>query len=1060
MLMKALPLAKWSVWIVLLLLAQTIYAQEVSVKGTVISGTDNYPVIGASVIEKGTTNGIITDMDGNFILSVAKGAVIQISYIGYVTQEIQADADKTVNIILKEDAQNLSEVVVTGYSSQKKADLTGAVAVVKMADIKDINNSNAVQSLQGRVPGIHVTNTGQPNGDVDVKIRGVSTLGNSKPLYIIDGVPSTRSMNEIATSDIESIQVLKDASAASIYGSRAANGVIIVTTKKGKTGGTHVEFRASLTAQQWQRSLDLLNAEQYGRVRFQAGINDRATLNTTTLSGGQANPNMDKTTYMYDVAWNNNIPTLNGVIMPEYLYVGDQALMRAADTDWVKEISRTGFTQNYNVTVTNGNDKGRSLFSVDYYGNDGTVKGTYFDRITGRINSDYKLFDDRVTIGENLSLSKTRNSTLSGTDMQDRARLIQPLVPVHSLDGGWGGPASNMSDRQNPVRLIEDNKQNHEDVFRLFGDINLSVDIMKNLTFRSKLGLDYTWYWKRDMQKTYQSGYLSDNTARLDTYSNTGGNWILSNTLQYKFDLGKSNFDVMVGQEMMKYRLEEMSAGRDGFLLETDDYMYLNAGETNFRNAGKADSYALSSFFGKINYTFDNKYLASVTVRRDGSSRFGVNNRWGTFPAFSLGWRISEEGFFEKAKNVVSDLKLRYGWGKTGNQETNSDGVTYNYAAYGLYQARYFTDPTWERDEGTAYDITGAGQGQLQSGFLRTQRPNPDLKWEATTQHNAGIDFGLFNQMLTGSVDYFYKKTNDILVKPPYIATIGFGGDRWVNGASMENSGIEFMLTYSHKIGEVDLSISGNIASYKNKITKLPEDVINSYAGNGNDQTILGRPWKSLFGYVADGLFQNEEEVANSPAQPGKGVGRIRYKNLNNDNEINDEDRTWLGVEDPKFLYGLNISASWKQFDVSLFWNGQVGSHAYNSQKAYTDFFGFFGGQNYGSRLLDAWRPDNMGSTIPAVSSSDVNNEQRVSSYFVENTSFLKLANLEIGYRVPDSWVKAARMESARLYLSGQNLLTIKKGWGDNAFTGADPETPNLAYPVPRAITFGVNVSF
>lgn len=601
MLMKALPLAKWSVWIVLLLLAQTIYAQEVSVKGTVISGTDNYPVIGASVIEKGTTNGIITDMDGNFTLSVAKGAVIQISYIGYVTQEIQADADKTVNIVLNEDSQNLSEVVVTGYSSQKKADLTGAVAVVKMADIKDINNSNAVQSLQGRVPGIHITNTGQPNGDVDVKIRGVSTLGNSKPLYIIDGVPSTRSMNEIATSDIESIQVLKDASAASIYGSRAANGVIIVTTKKGKTGGTHVEFRASLTAQQWQRSLDLLNAEQYGRVRFQAGINDRATLNTTTLSGGQANPNLDKTTYMYDVAWNNNIPTLNGVIMPEYLYVGDQALMRAADTDWVKEISRTGFTQNYNVTVTNGNDKGRSLFSVDYYGNDGTVKGTYFDRITGRINSDYKLFDDRVTIGENLSLSKTRNSTLSGTDLQDRARLIQPLVPVHSLDGGWGGPASNMSDRQNPVRLIEDNRQNHEDVFRLFGDVNLSVDIMKNLTFRSKLGLDYTWYWKRDMQKTYQSGYLSDNTARLDTYSNTGGNWILSNTLQYKFDLGKSNFDVMVGQEMMKYRLEEMSAGRDGFLLETDDYMYLNAGETNFRNAGKADSYALSSFFGKIN---------------------------------------------------------------------------------------------------------------------------------------------------------------------------------------------------------------------------------------------------------------------------------------------------------------------------------------------------------------------------------------------------------------------------------------------------------------------------
>lgn len=1039
--MKTSPLAKWCVWIGMLFIAQTIWAQQLSIKGTVLSGTDNFPVIGASVIEKGTTNGTITDMDGRFSLAVSQGAIIQISYIGFVTQEIPADGNTTLDIVLKENTQALSEVVVTGYSSQKKADLTGAVAVVKMDDIKDINNSNAVQSLQGRVPGIHITNTGQPNGDVDVKIRGVSTLGNSKPLYIIDGVPSTRSMNEIATSDIESIQVLKDASAASIYGSRAANGVIIVTTKKGKAGGTHVDFRASVTAQQWQRSLDLLNAEERGMIQWQAAMNDGK------------DPNFGD----YSFKWStgaNGYPVLNQVVLPEYLYVGDEKVMRAADTDWVKEISRTGFTQNYNVTVTNGNEKGRALFSVDYYGNNGTVKGTYFNRVTARINSDYKLFDDRVTIGENLSLSKTRNSALQGKDLQDRARLIQPLVPVRSLDGGWGGPSSNMSDRQNPVRLIEDNKQNHEDVFRLFGDVNLSVEILKGLTFRSKLGLDYTGYWKRDMQKTYVSGFLSEKTAKLDTHSNYGGNWILSNTLQYKFDWGKSNFDLLIGQEMMKYKLEEMSAGRDGFLLETEDYMYLNAGENNFRNSGKADSYALSSFFGKINYSYDNKYLASFTLRRDGSSRFGANHRWGTFPAFSLGWRVSEEAFFEKAKNVVSDLKLRYGWGKTGNQEID------NYAAFGLYAARYYTDPTWERDEGTAYDMTGAGQGQLQSGFLRTQRANPDLKWEATTQHNAGIDFGLFNQMFTGSIDYFFKKTDDILVKPPYIATIGFGGDRWVNGASMENSGIEWMLSYTHRIGEVDLTVTGNIATYRNKITKLPEDVINSYPGNGNDQTILGRPWKSLFGYVADGLFQSQQEVDAHADQPGKGVGRIRYQDINEDGKINDEDRTWLGVEDPKFLYGLNVNLSWNNFDFSMFWNGQVGSHAYNDQKGYTDFFGFFGGQNYGARLLDAWRPDHTDSTIPAVSSSDVNNEQRRSSYFVENTSFLKLANLEIGYRLPGRWLQPARMESARVYLSGQNLLTIKKGWGDNAFTGVDPETPNLAYPVPRAFTVGVNVSF
>lgn len=1045
--MKTSTLSKLCVYIALLLTTTFVYAQQVTVTGSVTSATDNYAVIGASVIEKGTTNGTITDIDGNFSLTLPAGGVLQISYVGYLTQEVPVTKNERLAILLKEDVQALGDVVVTGYSSQKKADLTGAVTVVKVDEIKTINSSNAMQSLQGRVPGIHVTNTGNPTGDVDVKVRGVSTLGNSKPLYIIDGVPSTRSMNEIATSDIESIQVLKDASAASIYGSRAANGVIIVTTKKGKAGGTHVEFRASVTAAQWQRSMDLLNAEQRGQAQWLAAMTDGD------------DPNYGN--YTFD--WHqdaNGFNVLDQVNRPQYLYVGGVATMEATDTDWVKEISRTGFIQNYNVTVTNGGEKGRSLFSVDYYGNKGTIKGSYFNRLVARINSDYKLFNDRVTIGENLSISKTRQSALDAANLQDRARLIQPLVPVRAMDGSWGGPASNMGDRQNPVRMIEDNKQNYFDVVRLFGDVNLDVEIMKGLNFRSKLGIDYTGYWKRNMQKSYQSGFLSDNTARLDTESNYGGNWILSNTLNYKFDLGRHSFDLLAGQEMMKYKFEWMSAGRDGYVLETEDYMYLDAGESNFRNGGSATSYALSSFFGKVSYAFDSKYLASFTLRRDGSSRFGANNRWGTFPAFSLGWRISEEGFFEGAKEVVSDLKLRYGWGKTGNQVTINNGVEENYAAYGLYSPLYGTDATWERDKGTAYDITGANQGTLSSGFIRTQRANPNLKWEATTQHNAGVDFGFLNQRFVGSFDYFFKETNDILVKPPYIATIGYGGDNYVNGASMENRGFEFILTYNQKIGEVDLSVTGNIASYKNKITELPEDVINSYPGNGNDQTILGRPWKSIFGYVTDGLFQSQEEVDAHVEQAGKGLGRIRYKDLNNDGKINDEDRTWLAEEDPDFLYGLNIAASWKNFDISMFWNGQVGSYTYNSNKEFTDFFGFFGGQNYGTRLLDGWRPDNTNTKIPAVSNNDVNNEKRISDYFIENTSFLKMANFEIGYRVPENILKMARIQSARLYISGQNLLTIKKGWGDNAFTGADPETPKFAYPVPSSFTFGLNISF
>ncbi len=1045
--MKTSAIGKVWIGFLLLFLTHIAHAQQLSVTGTVVSGTDNFSVIGASVLQAGTTNGTVTDLDGKFALSVPKGATIRISYIGFISQEIKIENTVPLNIILKEDVHALGDVVVTGYSSQKKADLTGAVSVVKVDEIKTINTSNAIQSLQGRVPGVYIKNTGSPNGDVDVKIRGVSTLGNSKPLYIIDGVPSTRSMNDIAVSDIESIQVLKDASAATIYGSRAANGVIIVTTKKGKAGGTNIEFRTSLTASMWQRSLDLLNAEEHGVVKWQAAINDGV------LKDPSSNAKVGD--YTYD--WNrdaNGDAVLNKVIMPEYLQVGGVNVMKAADTDWIKEISRTGFIQNYNVTLTTGTDKGRALFSADYYGNDGTVKGTYFDRITARINSDYKLFDGRVVIGENLTLSKTRSSLLSGGGLQDNARTIQPLVPVHSLDGGWGGPSSGMSDRQNPVRVIEDNKQNHEDLFRLFGDINLDAEIIKNLHFRSKLGLDYTGYWKRNMQKTYVSGFMTENTARLDTDTNYGGNWVLSNILNYKFDLGKHGFDMLVGQEMLKYRLEWMSGGRDGYLIENPDYMYLDAGESNFRNGGSATTYSLSSFFGKINYNYDNKYLASFTLRRDGSSRFGENNRWGTFPAFSLGWRVSEEAFFNGVKNVVSDLKLRYGWGQTGNQEID------NYAAYGLYNAVYYTDPTFERDRGTAYDITGTGQGTLPSGFIRTQRPNENLKWEATTQHNVGIDFGILDQRFSGSLDYFFKESSDILVKPPYIATIGYGGDRYVNGASMENQGFEFLLTYNQQIGEVNLTITGNIASYRNKITELPEDVVNSYPGNGNDQTILGRPWRSIFGYIADGLFKSQADIDAHAEQAGKGLGRIRYKDLNGDGKINDEDRTWLGVEDPDFIYGLNLAATWKQFDITMFWTGQVGAHAYNNLKEFTDFYGFFGGQNYGSRLLDSWTTTNPNSTIPAASASNVNNENRTSSYFVENTSFLKMTNLEIGYRLPVNALKSFRIQNARVYLSGQNLLTLHKGWGDNAFTGADPETPNMAYPVPRSFTFGLNVSF
>jgi TonB-linked SusC/RagA family outer membrane protein len=615
-----------------------------------------------------------------------------------------------------------------------------------------------------------------------------------------------------------------------------------------------------------------------------------------------------------------------------------------------------------------------------------------------------------------------------------------------------------MSDRQNPVRVIDDNKQNHKDMLRLFGDVNLDFEIIKDLHFRSMLGMDYSFSWERNMQLTYKSGFLSESVARLNNYNNLWGNWVWSNTLNYNFDLGKSKFDLLAGQEMIDYYSEWTQAGREGYTSEDPDYMYLDAGEKNKTNSGSATAYRLLSYFGKVNYSFDSRYLASFTIRYDGSSRFGSNNRFGTFPAFSLGWRLSEEAFMESTRSVVSDLKLRYGWGKTGNQEIG------DFASYGLYEALYGSDPTWNPDNGTAYDIAGNGVGSLPSGYRRIQQANPNLRWETATQNNIGLDFGFWDQKLFGSFDYFMKTTEDILIKPPYIATLGEGGDRWVNGATLDNKGYEFILSYVGKQGDFKYEVTGNIAGYRNKVVKLPDDVINSYPGNGTDQTILGRPLNSMFGYIADGIFRTQEEVDAHAAQTGKGLGRIRYKNIydaeDDVNDINDRDRTWLGVADPKFVYGLNFSLTYKLWDFSMFWNGIAGGKVYNSSKEFTDFVGFFGGENYGTRTLDAWTPQNSGSDIPALSANDLNWERRYSTYFIESSSYFKLRSLELGYRLSDKLCKSMYMQGARFYFLGENLLTIKKSWGDDRYTGIDPETPNSGYPIPFSLTFGVNVSF
>ncbi|WP_201983461.1 SusC/RagA family TonB-linked outer membrane protein [Hymenobacter rubidus] len=1002
---------------------------------------------GVTVLVKGTNLGTNTDMDGKFSINVPEGATLVFSFVGYKTKEVPVGSESTVAAQLVTDAAALDEVVVTGYQVQRKADLTGAVSVIKSDEVRDLPSSNPVKNLQGRVPGVSITTDGSPAGNSTVRIRGIGTLGNNDPLYVIDGIPTREGIGQINQNDIESIQVLKDASSASIYGSRASNGVIIITTKKAKKGVTKVDFSTFLTVQTPGPHIKMLNTLDYGRVYGQAAINDGIT------------PNLPFYNFQTHTGANGK-PVLDGVTVPEFI---DAArTMRSADTDWFSEIQRNAVLQSYNLNISNGGERGGVLFSVNYYDNKGIIKTSEYNRWTARLNSDYNFFNGRLKIGQNLTVAKTQETILPTNDpntpginfIRDRASQLPSIVPVHTVDGvGWGGPVSGISDRDNPVRLLEDNKQNMANTGRAFGNAFADLEVVKNLHLRTSFGIDYSLYRYREIYKTYTAGYLSEANNRVTVNDRFYGNWVLQNTLNYNLNFGggKHQLDFLLGNERIGYYDESSYASRTNFASESLDYAYLDAGTLNKDNGGSATAFRLASYFAKVNYSFNDKYLLSGTVRRDGSSRFGTNNQFGIFPAVSGGWRISEEAFIKDNAPQISDLKLRAGWGQTGNQDIA------NFASRGLYQSLLGTlDPNFTTDKGTAYDIYGTNSN-LPSGYRRIQQANPNLKWETTTQTNLGLDFGFLDNKISGTIDYFIKNSTDILVNLPYPAVVGEGGDKFVNGASLRNKGWEFLLAYQNKLANgLTYNIAANLSTYRNEVTYLPDEVINAYGGNGQDVTRLGHSINAVYGYVADGLFQNAGEVSGAPTQVGAAPGRIRYKDLNGDGKIDNFDQTWITEAVPNYSYGLNVGANYKGFDLQMFFQGVQGLNAYNNIKFRTDFAGLAAGENWGQRTLDAWTPTNTGSTIPAVSLINNNAENRSSTYFIENASYMKLRNLQLGYSLPNTLVEKVKLQGIRVYVQAQNVFTIKS----KEYTAPDPEVTNYQYPIPRIFTTGLNVTF
>lgn len=1014
-------------------------AQTVTVTGTVLSSDGTGPVIGAAVFEEGVQgNGTITDIDGVFTIQVGSGAMLTISSVGYKT--ITIPSSEAENIILPLDSELLNEVVVTGYSVQRKSDLTGSISVVDMDELAKQNENNPVKALQGRVPGMNVTADGSPSGSATIRIRGIGTLNNNDPLFIIDGVPTKGGMHELNGNDIESIQILKDASSASIYGSRAANGVIIVTTKKGKDGRLKVDFDASVAASMYARKMQVLNASQYGQAMWQAYVNEGQDPNTNALG------------YRYDWGYDaNGIPVLNSVSMSRYLDAAGTT--PSADTDWFGQTTRTGIIQNYNLSASVGSDKGSSFFSLGYYKNIGIIKTTDFDRFSARVNSEYNLIGKILKIGEHLTLNRTSEVQAPGGFLQNVLQA-NPSLPVYTADGEYAGPVGGYPDRENPVARLERNADNRYTYWRTFGDVYLNLNPFKGFNLKTTFGVDYSQKQQRIFTYPVTEGNVANATNGVEAKQEHWMKWMWNAVASYNLEIAEHRADFLAGVELNRDNYTYFSGYKENFSVLNPDFMWPDAGSGESMAYGSSEGYSLLSFFAKANYTYAERYLFSATVRYDGSSRFGKNNRFATFPSASFGWRIGNEDFLRDA-SWLNELKLRASWGQTGNQEIS------NVARYTIYVPNYGSSESGGQSYGTSYDIEGTNGGSiLASGFKRNQIGNEDIKWETTTQTNLGVDFSFFGDSLYGSFDWFWKKTRDILVYMPGISVMGEGSGKWINAGAMKNNGCELNLGWRQTLDNgFSYDINGNISSYRNTITELPTTVAanGTFGGNGV-YSVVGHPMGAQVGYIADGIFKSQEEIDAHAVQEGAGLGRIRWRDIDGDGYITEKDQDWIFDPTPAFSYGINLYFQYKGFDLTMFWQGVQGVQVISDLKKETDLWSGLniGFLNKGVRVLDAWSPSNPDSDIPALSRSDLNNEKRVSTYFIENGSFLKLRNIQIGYNLPQKALEKMKMSRMRFYLSAQNLLTIQS----RDFTGVDPENPNYGYPIPVNLTFGLNIGF
>ena len=981
-----------------MLLPMCMFAQQITVQGVVKDQTGE-TVIGASVMEKGTTNGTITGIDGDFSLNMSSNGTLVVSFVGYKTQEVQVKGQKQLQVVLSEDAEMLDEVVVIGYGTMKKSDLTGAVSSIGNKDIKDSPVSNLGQAIQGKISGVQIVDAGKPGDNVSIKIRGLGSINNCDPLVVIDGVPTDLGLSSLNMADVERLDVLKDASATAIYGSRGANGVVMITTKRGTEGKGKLAVSANYSFQNATNVPSLLNAAQYAELSNDMMVN----------SGRNPNPE-----------WAN----------PSELGAG---------TDWMDELLRTGVMQNYTVSYSGGNEKSHYYVSGGFLDQSGIVKSVNYRRFTFQSNSDAQVlkwlkFSNNITFSADTKKSGSYN-------IGDALKAL-PIYPVKNEDGSWSGPDGNSEwygSTRNPIGPTELNKS-QTDGYNFLANLTAELTFTKWLKFKSTFGYDAKFWFIDNFTPKYNwkptpteetSRYKSDNKSFTYLWDNY---FLFDHTFAEKHRVG-----LMAGMSAQWNTNDYLNAQKNVFMF--DNVHEMDNGEEMYAIGGNETEWALLSYMARVNYSYEDRYLLTATIRRDGSSRFGKKHRWGTFPSVAVGWRASQEKWFPK-NDYINDLKVRAGYGVTGSQASVG-----NYSYLASYNTSVYP-----------FGISSGNQTALVSSTLA----NPYIHWEEVAQTNIGFDASLFNSRVMFSFDAYLKETRDMLVKASIPITSGFEDTTttYTNAGKVRNQGIEMSLHTINLTGELGWETNLTATYNKNKIKDLNSDVpyyINQI--NNSYVTMLAKdyPINVFYGYVTDGIFQNQSEVNTHAVQPGAEPGDIRFRDLNNDGVINDSDRTVIGNPNPSWLFSMNNSLSYKGFELSVFLQGIAGNKIYNANNI--DNTGMAAAYNQTTDVLKRWQGEGTSNSMPRAVFGDPNQNTRVSDRFVENGSYLRLKNITLSYTFPKQWLQKAQIENARLSLSCENVATI------TGYSGFDPEVgingiDQNRYPISRTFSLGLNFNF